>query len=87
VYAHVTKQICVVFQKFVEKLQTMAVAEGSTQIPLNPPFSKGNFFRRTLTPLWKRAEGEIFGGTAWELCSEFLGQDIRLESQKCGNGQ
>jgi hypothetical protein len=30
--------------------------------PLGPPFSKGEFGSKTLTPLWKRGEGEIFYG-------------------------
>jgi hypothetical protein len=34
--------ISVLSQKFIEELQTMAAAEGRTQIPLNP-FSKGEF--------------------------------------------
>jgi hypothetical protein len=32
-----------VYQKFAEKVQTMVAAELETQIPLNPPFPKGEF--------------------------------------------
>jgi hypothetical protein len=74
-----------VSQKFVEKLQAMAAAEGRTQIPLNPPFFKGGISSVGLKPLfgklWKRGEGEIFGGTARELRSEFRGQDTSAQNE------
>jgi hypothetical protein len=40
----------------------MEATELLLKSPYCPPFSKGgNFLGRTLTPLWKRGEGEIFG--------------------------
>jgi hypothetical protein len=45
-----TAEASVVSQKFVEKLQTMAAAEGRTQIPLNPPFSKGEVSLQDANP-------------------------------------
>jgi hypothetical protein len=44
----------VVSQKFVEKLQTMAAAEGALKSPRIPLFQRGKFRSRTPTPLWKR---------------------------------
>src|SRR3989304_1386634 len=51
----------VVSQKFKEKHQTAAPAEVVLQTPLFPLFRRGNFVRRTLTPLWKRGEGPRCG--------------------------
>ena len=76
---HSTKRhASVVSQKFIEKFQTMAVAEWRHANPPESPFSKGGISSVGSKPLfWKRGEGEIFGGTVRELCSELLGQDTR----------
>jgi hypothetical protein len=47
-------------QKFGENLQTMAAAEGGTQIPLNPPFSKGEFLPQDLNPSLEKRGREDF---------------------------
>ena len=54
----------VLFQKFIERFQTMAAAE--VQIPVRPPFPKGEsssagFLTPSLKKVGKRGEGEIFG--------------------------
>src|SRR3972149_1228684 len=36
------------------------IVGGELKSPLIPLFQRGNFLRRTLTPLWKRGEGEIY---------------------------
>ena len=41
------------FQKFIQKLQTMAAAELELKSPSIPLFQRGNFLGRALTPLWK----------------------------------
>src|SRR5438132_11180953 len=41
----------------------MAWLKFALKSPLVPLFQRWNFLCRTLTPLWKRGEGEIFGGT------------------------
>jgi hypothetical protein len=67
-----------VYQKFVQKLRTMATAEVALKSPSIPLFQRGNF-PRMLFPLFGKAcpersrregEGEIFGGTERELCGE-----------------
>src|SRR5437764_10223527 len=45
----------VVSQKFVEKLQTMAVAEGRTQNPPESPFFKGGISSVGFKPLFGKA--------------------------------
>ncbi len=45
----------------------MAAAEVALKSPFIPLFQRGNFLRRTLTPLWKRGEGEIFGRNEMEI--------------------
>ena len=50
----------VVAQKFVEKVQMMAVAKVELKSPFFPLFQMGNFLSVIITPLWKRGEGEIF---------------------------
>ena len=42
----------VLTQKFAEKLQTIAAAEGRAQIPLNPPFFKGGISSVVLKTLF-----------------------------------
>ena len=69
----VTQQICVVSQKFVEKLQTMAAAEGSTQIPLNPPFLKGESFNPSLE---KHALSTVEGRGRGEFCRKRRGNYV-----------
>ena len=53
----------------------MGAIEVILKSPSVPLFSKGDFFRRILTPLWKRGEGEIFGEVRQESYSELLEQD------------
>jgi hypothetical protein len=67
-------------QKFFKKLQTMAIVEAALKSSSVPLFQRGKFRSRTLTPLWKRGEGEIFGRNEGELCRELLGQDTRLSA-------
>jgi hypothetical protein len=45
----------------------MAQLKFELKSPFIPLFQRGIFLFRTLTPLWKRGEGEIFGGTATEI--------------------
>src|SRR5439155_10556837 len=46
-------------------------------------YSKGEgSLQETLTPLWKRGEGEIFGRSERELCRELLGQDTTESTNK-----
>jgi hypothetical protein len=40
----------------------MVAAEFELKSPFVPLFQRGEFFFPTLTPLWQRGEGEIFGG-------------------------
>ena len=50
--------------------------EGRSTIFSQLPLFKGGISSVALKPpLWKRGEGEIFGGTARELYGEFLGQN------------
>jgi hypothetical protein len=53
------------------------MVEAALKSPLSP-FSKGGIFSdATLTPLWKRGEGEILGRSEEELlCRELLAQGI-----------
>src|SRR5436190_23716170 len=46
-------------------------------------FQRGNFVRRTLTPLWKRGEGEIFGRNEAGIYGELLRQDSRTPCVVC----
>jgi hypothetical protein len=66
-----------VSQKFTSKVLTIGATELVLKSPSVPLFQRGNFLRRNLTPLWKRGEGEIFGGSEVELFSELLDQDTR----------
>ena len=56
-------------------------AMGVTGLVLNSPsvplFQRGNFLRRNLTPLWKRGEGEIFGGMGRELLANFRDRTLK----------
>ncbi len=56
-------QPSVVSHKFIQKVQSMGATELVLKSPSVPLFQRGNFLRRNLTPLWKRGEGEIFGGS------------------------
>jgi hypothetical protein len=52
-----------VSQKFVEKLQTMAAAEGRTQNPPESPFFKGGISSVGIKPLFgKEGKGRFLGG-------------------------
>jgi hypothetical protein len=50
-------------QKFVQKVQLVAMAESEIKSPFVPLLSKGESFLCLQTPLWKREEGEI----SWSL--------------------
>jgi hypothetical protein len=64
----------------------MAPVEAALKSPSIPPFiQRGKFRSRTLTPLWKRVEGEILGGVRGELCRELLGQDTSGPLLDSGN--
>ena len=56
------------------------MVEAALKSPSIPLFQREKFRSRTLTPLWKRGEGEIFGRSGRELCREILGQDTRYPS-------
>ena len=73
----------VVSQKFIRKLQIMASAKAALKSPCVPLFQRGNFVRRTLTPLWKRGEGEIFGRNEAGIYGELLRQDSRTTCVVC----
>lgn len=53
----------------------MAGGGSRTQIPLNPPFSKGEFSRGGFNPSLEKREGEIFGG---ELCGQLQLHDTSV---------
>src|SRR4029434_3920990 len=55
----------------------MAMVEAALKSSSISPFQRGKFRSRTLIPLWKRGEGEIFGRSEGDLCRELLGQDTR----------
>jgi hypothetical protein len=65
----------VVPQKFIKKLQTMAMVEAAHKSPSFPLLQGEKFRSKTLTPLWKRGERGDFGRTEAESCRELVGQD------------
>jgi hypothetical protein len=55
----------------------MATVEPALKSPSVPLFQRGRFRSWTLTPLWKRGEGEIFGRNGGEnYVTNFLGQEL-----------
>jgi hypothetical protein len=64
----------VVCQKFISSVQTMGTNAYSNP-PVSPFFKGGELSQWDLTPLWKRGEGEIFGGVRWGIFCKLLGQD------------
>jgi hypothetical protein len=54
------------------------MVEAALKSPCIPLFSNGKFRSRTLTPRWKRGEGETFGWSEGQLYRELLGQDTRF---------
>jgi len=66
----------VLFQKFIERFQTMAAAE--VQIPLRHSFFKGGIFlcgisNPSLKNFEKEGKGRFLDGMTWELCSKTSG--------------